>query len=45
MLTLDHDRKQHDTGQWEETQTQLRVMMIVRLHKGEADLPSHTPKK
>jgi hypothetical protein len=40
MLILDHGRKQHDTGQWEEAQPQSKVMMIVHLHKGEAGLPS-----
>jgi hypothetical protein len=45
MLILDRGQKQHDTGQWEEAQTRSKVMMIVRLHKGEADLPSHTPKE
>jgi hypothetical protein len=45
MLILDHGRKQHDTGQWEEAQTRSKVMMIVRLHKGEADLSNHTPER
>jgi hypothetical protein len=45
MLILGHDRKQHDTSQWEEAQTRSKVMMIVRLHKGEAGLPSYTPEK
>jgi hypothetical protein len=45
MLILDQGQEQHDMGQWEEAQTCLRVMMIVRLHKGEEDLPSHTLKE
>jgi hypothetical protein len=28
-------------GHWEEAQTRSRVMRIIRLHKGEEDLPSH----
>jgi hypothetical protein len=42
MLILNQGREQHDMGQREEAQTRSRVMMIVRLHKGEEDLPSST---
>jgi hypothetical protein len=45
MSNLDQGRKQHDAGQWEEAQNRSRVMMFVRLHKGELGLPSHTPEK
>ena len=40
MLILDQGQEQHNAGQWEEAQTRSRVMMIIRLHKGEEGLPS-----
>jgi hypothetical protein len=45
MLILDHGQKQHDTSQLEDAQTPSKVMMIVRLHKGDVGRPSHTPEK
>jgi hypothetical protein len=42
MLILDQGQEQYDMGQWEEAQTRSRMMTIIRLHKGEEDLPNCT---
>jgi hypothetical protein len=41
ISTLDPDRKQYNTGQREEAQTRSREMMVIHLHRGEENLPSH----